>query len=655
MIEILGIEGTAEFEAALSVKDALCRTWPGIDTTPIDDDHVKIVSGLKLSGHKVSDIDVVVVGRFRTPRYIVPATTVHDTDGNRIVGAKIRVRSFIVAIEVKDHPATGMKIEAGGVSVRYGKDWKSATDQNEAQRYALLEYLREVTTLNPWIFRCLMLRGIDQLPKARGRVQPASGAIAAGFDATSLIVAMATVNGIPKLGKEHTIKSADDGVMDLVLDDGLFRPLVPSDLDRKRMDRIAARPAEARELAKLLGEHRVHLRGHGGTGKTVLLLQSAYEAFLTEGKRSLVLTYNTALAADIQRTLALMNIPGEGEGGGIRIRTVMSFMYAWLHRLGVVEDGNIELDDYQDDCRQALNFLDEGVVTPADIEAAKASDFLQFDYDAILVDEAQDWPQPEADLLCRLYGGNAVSLADGMEQLVRGSPTNWKSSVADQPKVGFRHLEAGLRMKSNLCHFANALAAEAGLPWKVSANPEAAGGRVLVIEGFYESRTNLQRSVLSSAIRAGNMPIDLLHCVPPSGVGHKEGRKYSKLGQAFQSNDWEVWDGVDDVARRHFPRSAEMLRIVQFESCRGLEGWTTVLDGLDEFWQLKRNAASSGARGTGIVDVEQHAEAAAWRWCMIPITRPIDTLVIALRDPESRVARALREVARKMPDTVEFQ
>ena len=40
----------------------------------------------------------------------------------------------------------------------------------------------------------------------------------------------------------------------------------------------------------------------------------------------MVLTYNIALAADIQRILALMGIPSDGEAGGITVRTVMSFM-----------------------------------------------------------------------------------------------------------------------------------------------------------------------------------------------------------------------------------------------------------------------------------------------------------------------------------------
>ena len=54
------------------------------------------------------------------------------------------------------------------------------------------------------------------------------------------------------------------------------------------------------------------------------------------------------------------------------------------------------------------------------------------------------------------------------------------------------------------------------------------------------------------------------------------------------------------------------------------------------------------------VDPEIDADVTAWRWSMIPITRPIDTLVVTLRSKESRVAKVLSSVARAMPDTIEF-
>lgn len=657
MIELIGQDGTPEHDAAIAIRDAFITTWPGIESTSKEEEHIKIASCVKLSGQKVSDLDVVLVGQLRPNRFIVPRAGAKDADGNSLVNTKVRVKSFIAAIEVKDHPAENMVVEAGGVRVKYHDGWKSATEQNEQQRYALLSYLREATGVNPWVHRCLLLRGIHELPKDRGIPRPTSGAVPALFDATALLVAMASVNGIRKLGGGHTISSGDEALLEGILADSLLTPLIPSSLDRKRMDRIAARPTEARELAALLGKTPIHLRGNGGTGKTVLLLQSAYEAFQEYGKRSLVLTYNTALAADIQRTLALMGIPSDGEAGGISVRTVMSFTYGWLNKLGVVQDeDHAGFEEYEAKCSEALRYVAEGAIKQADIHVLKSTHATELAFDGILVDEAQDWPQVEADLLVALYGAQSIALADGLSQLIRGAPTNWTSHAsASANDAGRRLLRDGLRMKANLAKFANALAEEAGFQWHVTPNKQAPGGRIVIAHGSYATMDDLQKDVLAAAIKAGNQPIDTLHCVPPSTIYQHAGSRHSDLARAFTANGWESWDAVDETIRRSFPRSVMALRIVQHESCRGLEGWTTVLDGLDEFWDLKYERALADGQSRGLVDPSLHASAIAWRWCMIPITRPIDTLVITLRAKDGALTRAVERVAKFLPDMVEFR
>ncbi len=657
MIEVVGTEGSPEHDAALRIRDAIVRTWPGIESTPVEEDHVKLVSNLKLSNQKISDVDIAIVALLNARRYIVPKGHAKDKDGNSVVGKPVRVRSLVAAIEVKDHSSDRIDVKGGAVWVQYSDGWKDASGQNDVQKYSLRNCLREVVGGDPWIYRCVMLRGVNDLPKVRGVPQPEACAIAANFDFTSLLVAMASLNGFQRAGSEIVVRSGDDALMQRVLEAPYFRPLVPSSLDRRRMDRIASRPAEARSLSSDLGSKRMHLRGHGGTGKTVLLLQTAYDAYVERGVRSLVLTYNVALAADIQRTLALMGIPSEGEAGGISVKTVMSYMFSWLHRLGLVSGEEDGFEDYEAKCAEALRYLEEGALGQKEIEAVKRLNPDTFSFDAILVDEAQDWPQSEADLLARLHGGDAIALADGTAQLIRGAATNWKSTVAAGDGSGERFLRDGLRMKANLCRFANAVAEEVCLNWNIGVNQHAAGGRVFVVCGSYATEPELQLDVLGSAVRAGNMPIDLLHCVPPSTVREMDGRKVSLLGQKFLQNSRVCWDGVDPVARRSFPRSLESLRIVQYESCRGLEGWAVVLEGLDEFWDLKYAEALRDLKQSkrDQIDPEAAAEAAAWRWLMIPLTRPIDSLVITVGSFESRVGRMLLRLSKQMSDVIDLR
>ncbi|MGW6780828.1 DNA/RNA helicase [Brucella pseudogrignonensis] len=652
MIEVIGVPGSSEYQTALLIRDALVKTWRGIDTSPVGEEHVKIAASVKLSGQKISDIDVVVAGLFRTKRYLVPRSNAKDVDGNSIVGAKVRVRSFVVAVEVKEHSSDLMRIEAGGVNVKYAGGWKSATQQNDDQAHALKGHFQDTTRSSPWVYRCVALLGIPALPRTRGIQQPNAGAVASLFDGLQFLLAAATVLGIRKVNGEHAISSGNEELMERVLSDGLFKQLRPSSLDRKRMDRIASRPELACQLGSLLGKQRVHLRGHGGTGKTILLLQAAYEAFLDRGVRSLVLTYNTALAADIQRTIALMGIPSDGDAGGITVRTVMSFMYSWLDKLGLGKEGDTELSNYEEQCHEANEYFESGAAGPEEVARIKKEHHSELGFDAVLVDEAQDWPQSEADLLARLYGGNAIALADGFSQLLRGKATDWKSSVVGEQRDGDRTLRDGLRMKAGLAKFANALADEAGLQWKVSPSTEAPGGRVIIRIGRYAQMDDLQREVLASAIKDGNMPVDLLHCVPPSEVRSNGSHRSSALAESFYRKGWMAWDAVDELTRRNFPRSSEAMRVVQYESCRGLEGWITVLDGLDEAWQLARNSIKA------LQSTEHPAEAAdaaAWLRTMIPLTRPIDTLVITLRDRGSRMGQVIANVAARLPDIVEIQ
>ncbi len=214
-----------------------------------------------------------------------------------------------------------------------------------------------------------------------------------------------------------------------------------------------------------------------------------------------------------------MGVPSSGDNGGVDVRTVMSFVYAWLSRLGLVLRGeDLDLDIYESRCAEALRYFEKGALGNEDIRRARLEDPEQFDYDALLVDEAQDWPQAEADLVCRLYGGQRVSLADGISQLVRSGATNWRSSVTGRSHEGSRSLEECLRMKANLGAFANAVAERAGLNWRIKPSMEAVGGRVIIVTRPIAELAGLRSELMDRATAAGNEPIDLLYCVPPSDI-----------------------------------------------------------------------------------------------------------------------------------------
>lgn len=655
MIEVVGFPGSDEYSAALSIRDAFVKLWPGIESTRPEEDQILIAANTKLSGYKIADIDVVVGASFGRKRYFVPTKVLKDADGQTVSGSKIRVANFLAAVEVKGQDSSGVRITGDEVNVRYKGEWKSATQQNIDQVHALKQYLSD-QYIDAWIYRCLALNGLVDLPIRDGQRQPASGAVALGFGGAEFLTAIAGVYNVRKWGSEFVVSSARQDQMPRALSASIFRKIVPSRLDRVRMDRISARPAEAIRIASLLGRQRVHIRGHGGTGKTILMLQAAHEAYQRHGKRCLILTFNRALVADIQRSMALLRVPGRHEGGGVEVRTAMSFILSWLKRLEVTDKGEDEaLERYSDNCSEALEAFKQGALHGEDIKRIIAADEESFDFDAIIVDEAQDWPQPEAELLARIYGGSKIAIADGLDQLIRGVATRWQRTLPVGASADEKSLVECLRMKRNLGVFVNAVASRANLNWSVEPNERAAGGRVLLLNGRFADDPSLQEQLIAEAIQSGNQKIDFLHCVPPSNVATGDTGRHSKLAITFSQRKHEVWDGVDPSVRQDFPRSVDAFRIVQYDSCRGLEGWTCVLEGLDEFWKTKYASALSDIRRSKDyqgASSEEVARGRAWRWMMIPLTRPIDTLVIAFSDQSSEPARVLLDVAKEHSDFV---
>src|SRR5882672_542576 len=123
----------------------------------------------------------------------------------------------------------------------------------------------------------------------------------------------------------------------------------------------------------------------------------------------------------------------------------------------------------------------------------------------------------------------------------------------------------------------------------------------------------------------------MLVCVPPSLVirdsdGNTTG---SVLAAVFANWGQEVWDGTAEDIRTSYPTSVKQLRIIQYDSCRGLEGWITINLGLDAFYEHKKSLWHPPAVSEPGVFADDPAQAHlfAARWVMIPMTRAIDTLV----------------------------
>ncbi len=654
MIELLGPEDGDERRAAEWLQESILQLWPDLANHSLD--KVRIHAAAKLFGYPVQDLDLLLLAAFGEPRTFRPATLFHPRDEEPILPRTAAVRNLALVIEVKGHGAEAVRFDGLTAQVRYRRGgeeyWENASEQSHKQLHALLNYFRDQKLSGIFLTNLILFPNLreDQLP---GRPHNMIGGDA-GFAKILNVLGEISHPWIRDGRAQISAGKAEN--IDALFRRPLFRSLEPTSIDRKRMDRIARKAALNPDWLNDLGEREVIFRGRGGAGKTVILLQLAYRAFDEQRARSLVLTYNRALIADIRRTMALFGMPSNVANGGIRIDSVMSFIGRVLQHFGLIGSEEDFLENYGANCTTLAELLANGDIPATEVAAMKRDDPANFAFDHVFVDEGQDWPDAEICILRAIYPPELLIIADGVDQFVRGSVADWTTGV-DSGSLRVRRLRRCLRMKSNLAAFANTFAAEVGLEaWSVEPNTDAGGGRILIVEGDYLGDLSLHDQLVAEASASGNAPVDLLLCIPPTLVVRDGGVEASRPAQALTAHGLDVWDGAIQKVRQDFPRRPDQFRIVQYESCRGLEGWTVFALGFDEFWAFK---FSDGLRSAGTVEdlfrsPEDMAQEAAARWAMIAMTRAIDSLVIQISPVNTPIRTALQSVADRHPDFVEW-
>lgn len=648
MIEILGPQDTPEYTAARQLENLIAAAWPDALTSPKH--HVRIVAAAKCYGENPRDIDLLVFADLAR-RY---TTRTGDNPPRQVL-----VSSFCLAIEVKDSPPEKVRFIGNLAEVRYHGGWKSASEQSHKQPHSVKNYLHREGVRAPFVVNLIWLRGVleRQLPTVRHNL--------VGADATWETFLRRIADNCqprPMAGGALEITALYQNMQPNDLERAALvfaREMQPSALDRRKMEEVCKRVIKGQQYGEKFGEQMLIYRGRGGTGKTVRLLQLAHDLYAERDCRVLILTYNKALVSDIRRLTALMRIGDDVTERSIGIQTVHSFLHAILTGLGVITAASRDfLQNYDRYKAEALEML-RGAVEPGDIEKLIKKNTAAFSWDYIFVDEAQDFPTDERDLLFAIYDFRKFVLADGVDQLVRAHKrVNWRETV-DRRDTQIVQLNKGLRLKAGLGTFANAFARQIGLDgWSVEPNFDAPGGRVVVVEGSYLRGRTVHDEVVSRTREHLNHPVDMLFCVPPGLVERDEGgERFSRAAQRFVEWGYEVWDGASEVVRDSYPTKLDQLRVVQYDSCRGLEGWAAINLAFDELYDYKLRSFAPTTE-EAVVDFFDRDEATrrhALQWLMIPLTRAVDTLVIQVSPDDSFTKDKLRVAARECGSVVEWQ
>jgi len=467
-----------------------------------------------------------------------------------------------------------------------------------------------------------------------------------------------------KNGMLHIDGIYPNNIVNYVYDGSYFLQHRASGADQAKMLQIAKGPIKGWE--DNVYQRMIVLRGPGGTGKTIKLLQFGWDEYRKNDASVLFLTYNRALVSTIGRTLNLMGIKKkDDERGSIKPMSHMSFFVSimmkfsfWGEQENMLIKENKQLLEkiYIEKLHEVRSFLASGAASKYDVP----KELLM--YDLILVDEGQDWLEDEQYVLEKIYGYNNIIIAHGINQNIRGIETQWGKelskhrgkNIGDKVTHGLR---SALRMKQNLGLFIKEFANYTE-EFKVnkSINNEysdldldksAPGGTIYIVEGnLYKNSALVNHLNSEIKIQKDVENIDILHCIPLN----------TPIEDIVDTAKIKIWDGVSEDGRKEEPKDINYQRFVKYQSCRGLEGWITINHFIDEYWDYEYSEGVKDSKQDTLFREITNDDAIDYanKWAFIAFTRSIDSIVITLRDTESRIGKVLKKIHEKYPDFINW-
>lgn len=188
---------------------------------------------------------------------------------------------------------------------------------------------------------------------------------------------------------------------------------------------------------------------------------------------------------------------------------------------------------------------------------------------------------------------------------------------------------------------------------KILSSDKMPGGRIRIIDS--ERLFRVHDEEMNRLIECGNIAYDMLYLVPHALV-KKDGMDacFSEK-KAFEQNGIFFWDGTNSNTRENYSVRNDEVRVLQYDSARGLEGWTVVCVDFDVFINEKSDEYIEGEVDTLLLESPaERKKKYMYNWMMIPLTRAIDTLVITLRNPDSKIGQIIRDIAEEHKDYISW-
>lgn len=639
-------KGSDEYISSIKLKRMLESS---LDNSTMGE--IILFANAQLVGQEVKDVDILMIGQ------LMNCCGKYDfTDANGdVVSGDINIASFCTTVEVKSHSITGVRRQGTDYYVKYNQKWHCATTQSSKQKISAMNFFLRSITLSPYITNIIWFNSISEndLNKLssddNGHLIP-SNVLPAEFDFAYLAQRLIWQTKAFKNRKSYWIDANYNGMQvgDFAKALNLFSKLQAAmgELTRKRIEQIANKELPKKSLINENNTISI-LRGRAGTGKTVALLKQAIKIIDENEYRVLMLTFNRALVSDIRRTLALADLPDMFNESCLAIMTMHSFFYK-IAKAVLLEDslsGEKFIDEYEEILKDILSVLsDDDQDFINDIKSSN----IQIDWDYVLIDEAQDWNEDESAIIIKLFKKGHILVADGGQQIVRANSKYDWSSIRDKKS---EKLKLCLRQKNNLIRFINKFMDGYGGPNNpIRGSGEMLGGRVIITTKDY-LETGIHNDEIKYLHDLGNVNYDMLFLIPPSLVNHEENE--FKYKEKYELEGIFFWNGIQQNKRTEYPIDADEIRLLQYDSSRGLEAWTVVCLDFDDFLAYKeKQYVDNGDSSLILESAEERKIKYLLNWALIPLTRAIDTVIITIKNPDSEIGKILLKIAKESNDYV---
>ena len=647
-VSVFGAEKESdEYNAALKLRNIIQSTTPESAMGEI-----VLFASATLYGQAVKDVDLMMLGSIQNYSLNSEFT---DKDGNHIQD-RVFVQSFCTVIEVKRHDISGIVLNGTDFYVKYGADLHCVTQQSNKQKISAMNFFISALSFSPFITNVIWFTQatpseINSLLTNNGRRLP-SNALGSDFEFKDLLHLLILQKPPFKTRAGYVFDSNYEscGVNDFQKALQLFSESKEQmgELTRKRIEMISNKAFQDRSLIDSQGKVSIY-RGRAGTGKTVGLIQTAISLVDEKSARVLMLTYNKALVSDIRRLFALAELPDMFEENCVAVNTMQSYFYRLANR--ILYEGKMSGDKFLSHYDKVLEELNSFLSDPESVclvkEEILEDSYLDWDY--LMIDEAQDWNEAERDVVLKLFDKGNIIVADGGNQFVRrGKVCDW-TVIHERNNIKLKYC---LRQKENIISFLNLLTKTMGVTTgKILGTDKMPGGKVRIISSdrLFETHNEEMKRLKEKE----NIAYDMLYLVPHSLV-RKDGMDscFAKKTE-FEKNGVFLWDGTNSNNRESYSVRNDEVRVLQYDSARGLEGWTIVCMDFDEFVKEKDSEYVEGEIDSLLLESpEEHKKKYIYNWVMIPLTRAIDTLVITLSDCESEIGRTLKSIADENPDFI---